>query len=462
MNHITTDVAIIGAGTAGMAAYRAAKAAGRKVVLIEGGPYGTTCARVGCMPSKLLIAAAEAAHHARHTGPFGVHVDGQVRVDGQAVMARVRAERDRFVGFVLESIESFDVADRIVGHARFVADTELQVDNHTHIKAGQVIIATGSSPVIPDMYRELGDRLVVNDDVFEWPTLPERVLVVGPGVIGLELGQALSRLGVKVSIVGRSGAVAGISDPKVRASALKAFCSDFPLHLNTEVTSVKRVGQTVQVAYTTADGDHQEVFDYVLLAVGRAPNVAKLDLHKTSAKLDDRGMPAFSPETLQLENMPVFLAGDVNAQWPLLHEAADDGRIAGQNAVDYPEVKPGNRRSPMSVVFTDPQVMRVGQRFSQLPESGVAFGEVDFTGQGRSRVILKNQGLLRVYADQKSGRFLGAEMAGPAAEHLAHLLAWSHQQKMTIAQMLEMPFYHPVIEEGLRTALRDAAQGIDG
>ncbi|MGE8473778.1 MAG: FAD-dependent oxidoreductase, partial [Paraburkholderia hospita] len=117
MKTLHIDVAVIGAGSAGLSAFRAAKAAGASVVLIEGGAYGTTCARVGCMPSKLLIAAAEAAHAARSMAPFGVHVDGAVRVDGREVMARVKGERDRFVGFVVESTESIPDEERLIGYA---------------------------------------------------------------------------------------------------------------------------------------------------------------------------------------------------------------------------------------------------------------------------------------------------------------------------------------------------------
>lgn len=457
---LRTDVAIIGAGTAGMAAYRAVKSAGLSALLIEGGPYGTTCARVGCMPSKLLIAAAEAAHHARHTAPFGVHVDGPVRIDGRQVMQRVKSERDRFVGFVLDSINGIPTSDRLRGYARFIGNTQLQVDDNTVVEASRVVIATGSSAVVPDIYAGLGNRAIINDDVFAWDTLPDSVLVVGPGVIGLELGQALSRLGVRVTVLGRSGGLAGVSDPAVRDNAFQAFSDEFPLCLNAEVTSVKRSNQGVHVQYRDRRGQHTELYDYVLLAVGRRPNIAGLGLENTLAKLDDRGMPAFNRQTLQLDGVPVFLAGDVNAQWPLLHEAADDGRIAGQNAAAYPAVSPGSRRAPLSVVFTDPQIMHAGLRFKQLPDSGVVIGEVDFADQGRSRVMLKNRGLLRVYANQQTGRFLGAEMVGPAAEHLGHLLSWACQQGMTISQMLDMPFYHPVIEEGLRTALRDANRQI--
>jgi dihydrolipoamide dehydrogenase len=119
-------------------------------------------------------------------------------------------------------------------------------------------------------------------------------------------------------------------------------------------------------------------------------------------------------------------------------------------------VRPGLRRAPLAVVFTEPQLAMVGARYVDLDAQRIVVGEVSFENQGRSRVMLRNRGLLHVYADAVSGRFLGAEMIGPDAEHIAHLLAWALQSQLTIEQMLQMPFYHPVVEEGLRTALRDA------
>lgn len=459
MKQVKTDVAIIGAGTAGLLAYRTVKAAGASAILIEGGPYGTTCARVGCMPSKLLIAAAEAAHAAAGGSAFGVHIDGDIRIDGAQVMDRVKRERDRFVGFVLDSVENIPDCDKVRGYARFVSDTRLQVDDHTEIQAARVIIATGSTPVVPESYRELGDRVIVNDDVFAWNDLPRRVMVVGAGVIGLELGQALTRLGVAVRLINRSDSVGGLTDPQVRGSALSAFQAELDLHLKTQILNVQRIGDEVEIRYQT-EGQVAVVerFDYLLVAAGRRPNIDALDLHTTSAVLDEKGMPHYDADSLQLGSSSIFIAGDVNGVLPLLHEASDDGRIAGENAVAYPNVSPGKRRAPIAVVFTDPQLAAVGTRFKDLPPHGVVFGDVDFADQGRSRVMLKNYGKLRVYASQEDGRFLGAEMAGPAAEHIAHLLAWSVQQRMTINAMLDMPFYHPVIEEGLRTALRQAAK----
>lgn len=243
MTVLHTDIAVIGAGTAGLAAYRAARAAGQRAVLIEGGPYGTTCARVGCMPSKLLIAAAEAAHEARHAAPFGVRV-GSVSVDGRAVMARVRAERDRFVGFVVNSVESIPAEDRLLGYARFIDNTTLQVGD-VQVQARRVVIATGSRPALSEAFRALGDRLVVNDDVFAWEDLPRRVAVFGPGVIGLELGQALARLGVEVRVFGARGGVGPLSDPAIRDYARQAFQQEFYLDPNARAQEMQREGNQV-------------------------------------------------------------------------------------------------------------------------------------------------------------------------------------------------------------------------
>ncbi|MFY9461499.1 MAG: FAD-dependent oxidoreductase, partial [Aquabacterium commune] len=143
MTTLTTDVAVIGAGTAGMSAWRAARAHTPNVLLIERAGYGTTCARVGCMPSKLLIAAAEAAHAIEHSGVFGVH-GGGLQVDGEAVMARVRAERDRFVGFVVDAVEAWPVEHRLMGHARFVGPQALAVqtaEGGVAVQAGRIVIA---------------------------------------------------------------------------------------------------------------------------------------------------------------------------------------------------------------------------------------------------------------------------------------------------------------------------------
>ena len=209
----------------------------------------------------------------------------------------------------------------------------------------------------------------------------------------------------------------------------------------------------------------EETYEYLLVATGRRPNFQGLGLGKLDGlKLDGRGVPVSGRFDMATSLPNIFIAGDASNQSPLLHEASDQGKIAGKNAALFPKApEKGLRRSHIGVVFSDPQIMSAGEKRIDLErrvrsfDDEIAVGRVSFSNQGRSRVMLVNEGSLSVYADKKTGRFLGAEMIGPAAEHIAHLLAWAHQMEMTAPQMLEMPFYHPVIEEGVRTALRDAA-----
>ena len=455
------DVAVIGAGSAGLPAYRAARMHTEKVVLIEGGVYGTTCARVGCMPSKLLIAAAEAAHSIETASKFGVY-SSKPTINGHDVMKRVRSERDRFVGFVLESVENIDQNHHFRGHAQFIDNHTIQVEDKI-IEAKSVVISTGSSPKLMSMFNGLGDRLVVNDDIFDWDTLPESVAVFGPGVIGLELGQALHRLGVRIRIFGLSGSLKPLSDMGIKSYAENLFKDEFPLDTKANILGLVLENEQVKISFVDPKNgeEKEELFDFLLAATGRSPNVNDLGLENTKLELDSLGVPLYNSSTMQCGNSSIFIAGDVNNDLPILHEAADEGKIAGDNAARFPDIKSGLRRSPVTVVFCDPQIAIVGESWSELEgNENVVTGKVSFEGQGRSRIILKNKGLMHVYADQNSGLFLGSEFIGPHAEHLAHLMSWAHQQKMTIQQLLEMPFYHPVIEEGLRTALRDAESNL--
>ena len=455
---IKADVVIIGAGSAGMSAYKSARQFTDSILVIEEGHYGTTCARVGCMPSKLLIAAAEAAHHAHHATRFGIKVS-QVAVDGKAVMARVRAERDRFVGFVVEDVEGWPDAHKISGSARFTAPDRLILDDGTAIEAGRVVIATGSRAVWPAAWNALGDRLIINDDVFDWDDLPASIAVFGNGVIGLELAQALGRLGVRVKLFGRSGRVGPLTDPAVAETARAAYAAEYRFTPSAQAVSVARQGDQVVVTEHVDGRDVEERFDYLIAATGRRPNLDRLGLEHAGIALDESGTPAgWDRRTARIGESTIFLAGDAAPDAPLLHEASDAGRIAGENAARFPFVASRHRRTPIGVVFSDPQIAMVGQSHAQLTQAGARFitGSVDFTGQGRARVAGRNVGRLNIYAHPETGKFLGAEMVGPAAEHIAHLLAWAIEADRSVQQMLDSPFYHPVIEEGVRTALRAA------
>lgn len=448
--------AIIGTGTAGLNAYRAVKSLG-KTILIEGGQYGTTCARVGCMPSKLLIAAADSAHHTAIAPQFGVHPK-DIKIDGAKVMDRVKRERDRFVGFVLESVENIPTEDRLIGRAEFIAPMALKVNNQI-LEAERIIIATGSRTVYPEYLKPVMPKVITNEEVFYLNDLPKSLLVIGTGVIGLELAQAFHRLGVRVTVVGRGGRIGIFSDPSLRQYAAEHLEKTMDFVANAKFKDLRLGGDGVLGLISRNGSEFQEEsWEYILCAAGRVSNVDSLNLKDSGLRLNHLGLPQFNRQTLQCSELPVFLCGDVTNEFQLLHEASDEGRHAGLNALNYPNLSPIQRRSPLNIAFTDPQMAISGQAYSDLVPESFVTGRVSFENQGRSRIMLINHGLMHVYADKETTRFLGAEIYGPQAEHLAHLLSWSHQMKLTIPQMLDMPFYHPVIEEGLRTALRDAEQ----
>jgi len=438
------DVIIIGGGTAGLSALREVKKRTEHFALINDGPWGTICARVGCMPSKALIAAANAFDGRRKLEAFGISGADGLCVDVPAVLRRVRALRDDFVADTLEVTDG--LGERAIsGRARLLGPDCVSVDGKDH-RARRIIIATGSTPIVPKPWLPLGDRLLTTDTLFEQQTLPNRIAVIGQGALGVELAQALRRVGLDIVALGDSQTVAGLTDPEVNALALRLLRRELPIHLGdkAELTSA---GAEVRVR----GGRTEVVVDRVLVALGRRPNVEGLGLDALGVELDPNGAPKVDAQTMQVDGLPVFVAGDARASG-IQHEASDDGHIAGMNATAQ-SIECFQRRTPLTIVFSEPNIAMVGKRFAELDVSQVLIGEVRFEDQGRARIAQCNSGVLRVYAGRYSGLVLGAELCAPAGEHLAHLLALAIERGLTVSELLRTPLYHPVFEEGLRTAL---------
>ena len=463
------DTLIIGAGTAGLAALREVRKRTERYLIVNEGPWGTTCARVGCMPSKALIEAANAFHRRHAFEAFGLRGAEGLTADIAAVLQRVRALRDQFVAGALQATDTLGAA-RMAGRATVLGPNAVDIDG-TPYATRSIIIATGSRPRVPDEWLAFGDRILTTDTLFEQPTLGPRVAVIGMGVIGVEIAQALARLGIEVAAFTTGNTLAGLKDPTLNAELAALLKQEMLLHTGAPA-ELREVPGGIEVS----SGPNRVVVDQVIAAMGRVPNIEHLGLETLGVPLNPRGMPAVNPQTQQIGDLPVFLAGDANTHAPLLHEAADEGHIAGINAMacaltpaTAPAAAPAaiptpptptrfQRRTPLAIVFCDPQVAMVGKRLADLDSAHTVTGTVRFTNQGRARAAQRNRGALHVYANRATGRLQGAEMCAPAAEHLAHLLALAVQQKLTVHQLLGMPFYHPVLEEGLRTALRDAAR----
>jgi dihydrolipoamide dehydrogenase len=450
------DVAIIGAGSAGLSARREVARTTDNYVVIDDGPLGTTCARVGCMPSKVLIQVADDFHRRHSLAQEGIAGGDQLSVDKAAVMDHVRALRDRFVKAVRSDMAQWTETHLIPKRARLKSLNEIDLGDES-IRADRIIIATGSRPIIPQAWQQFGDRLIDTDRLFELKTLPDRLAVVGLGVIGLELGQALARLGIEVHGFTMDPALGGLTDPSLQDYMGELVSQEFPITFQ----AVDRIEPTAEGLAVTAGG-HTVTVDAVFTAMGRRPNTDRLGLEDLALPRDEQQKLVVNPGTFRIGDSPLYLAGDAHGERPILHEASDEGRIAGYNAVNDDHCF--QRRTKLSITFSSPNIAVIGRSHRELTQSQMDFvtGRVSYEGQGRAIVKLAEKGELHVYVDRKNGSILGAELIAPQGEHIAHLLAWAIAARINVFEALSLPFYHPVLEEGLRTALRDAAAQVEG
>ena len=452
MRDLTCDVAIIGAGTAGLNACKAATAAGADVLLIERGPGGSTCTRVGCMPSKLLIAAGRAAHRARGAARFGIKVDA-VAVDGVAVLARVRRERDFFVQSVLDQYHAIPEERRIHGEARFLGPDRLQVGDDTCITAKSIIVAAGAHPIVPKSLEAVKAHVRTHETIFEIEALPDSMAVLGAGPLGLELAQAFARLGVAVTVFDEAETLGKLGDPEAGAAAKAALGREIDLKLGVKVEAKIGEGGRPELTWTGAERGSRQV-DLILAATGRPPNLDPLNLAAAGLPLDEDGVPCFDKTTHRCGDSNIFIAGDVDAWRPVLHEAARGGRIAGTVAAggSAPRVLPA-----FSIAFTEPNLVEVGTRFDSLPE-GARVSTIKVADDARSHIDGADEGVVRLYADD-AGMLTGATIVADGGEHLGHLVALGIDRGITAADFADQPWYHPTIEEMLQEGARGLRDG---
>lgn len=455
---ISTDVAIIGAGTAGLYALREVRRAQRSFVLIDHGPLGTTCARVGCMPSKVALHLGALWAGRSRFEAAGISGQEALAIDLEKSWARLRQQRDGFAGNAAASARRAAGEFLIEGRARFIEPNVLEVETATGrqlVRANAVVIATGSRPALPGWLAPVAERTITTDQLFELQNLPRSVGILGLGTIGLEMGLALARLGAHVTAADIAPTVAGITDPVLAERAIAQFGQEMTLWLAAS-TSVSPTESGVLLRA----GEREAEVDLLLAALGRRPNVEGLNLAAAGFAVDQRGLPLFDPETLQVGDWPVFIAGDANGHRALMHEAADEGAIAGYNAARDTPTR-FRRKVLLAIAFSNPDVVTVGARFEELDPERVLIGSAAGEANGRARILGAESSLLRVYADAQDGRLLGAAIMAVGGEHLGHLLAWAIQRGETAHSLLELPYYHPVLEEIVQSAIQDIARRVE-
>jgi dihydrolipoamide dehydrogenase len=343
--------------------------------------------------------------------------------------------------------DEMDDEHLIQDYAELLDANQLRVGER-EISADAIVIATGARSVVPDAWRaEFADGILTADDIFEQEELPASVAVIGLGPIGLEIGQALHRLGVAVTGVDHGRCLSRIQDPAVNRAAVDIFEREFPLWFGDEPRVERCDG-----GFRVRAGARETIVEKLFLALGRQPNLERLRLDRLGVAMGDHGIPSHDSETLRVGRTSVYMAGDAAGGIANLQRAAAQGRIAGFNAV-HRRKRRWRAQTPMAIVFSEPNIAAVGMPWRDFDERRMATAQQRFGPVGRALIMGQNRGLLRVYAARRSGQILGASMVGPRCEHLAHLLAWAIEEKMTVERALEMPFYHPVIEEALQDAL---------
>ncbi|WP_139852962.1 dihydrolipoyl dehydrogenase [Acinetobacter pullicarnis] len=449
------DIIIVGAGTAGISAYKEAIKYTSNILIVNQGPWDTTCARVGCMPSKVLISTANRMYDIEHADEVALQVEAHI--DRSAVMQHVRQLRDRFTAATLADVDSWDKSHKISGAAKFINANTIQVNNQ-HYQAKSFILAVGSTPNMDAEWKaELGDRYINSDDIFELEQLPKSLAVIGSGVIAIELAQAMTRLGVQTTVFARSQKVGSLSSPQLQPLACKELSQAMNIKFKVLPENIKKSQHGVLISFTDNVSQTLEV-DYVLSATGRSSNLNSLDLIQINPLFKEiRNLP-INNRSKQLGEYPIFIIGDAYTQTPVQHEAAVEGKLVVESCLNFPKLKDLKTLTPLSIVFSSPEMAIAGQSHKQLIDENVEFitGYVSYERQGRALVLGKNRGAAEVYVDVNTRQLLGAELLVESAEHMGHLLAWIISEKLTVDQILEKPFYHPTLEEGLRSALKHA------
>lgn len=450
--HLDCDVLIVGAGSAGLEAYKAASRAGAFCILVEQGPLGTTAQRSADIPVTLLLEAGRTCQEIKKAGAFGINVQGQLKLDTSQVLNSLRAVRARSTADVLSFIYQIPENQRLIGKARFLDSNRVAVNDEYTVSFKCAVIATGSAPVVPFAMSRLGN-ILTSQDLFEQDRLPSSVAIFGSGLVGVSLGQALSDLGVEVTVFG-NGRIWQLTDEQVTAVARELLQDSFSFEVNAEITAIEKTPSGYGIYYL--DESHYENYlsaSTVLSAVGRRPRLEGLNLREIGMELNQDGGIAVNFRTMQTSVPHIFAAGDVAQTSMSTVRARREGALAGLNAARFPQLKEENGLLPMTLTLTSPGLAVVGLSFEEMKQrarQGHHFvaSEVRLN-EGRYRVLHREGGIMRLYCDEETHLPLGAEICADKAEHLAHFLNLAFTQQLTAEELSSFAFYHPCPEEAI-------------
>jgi len=445
MTEITnTDICVIGAGSGGLSVAAGAAQMGAKVVLIEKHKMGGDCLNTGCVPSKALIAASEAAHAVRHSGRFGVN-GHEPEVDFAKVHAHVHGTIAAIAPH--DSVERFEDmgVDVIQGAARFTGPREVEV-NGRRIRARRFVISTGSSPALPPLEGLDQVPYLTNEIVFDLDQAPEHLMVIGGGPIGIELAQAHRRLGAKVSILARS-TILGKDDPEAVDVVRRQLATDgIDVREGVKINSAERHGNGVALTIETGAGVQQIAGSHLLIAAGRRANVKGLNLEAAGGDYSAKGITV--DKRLRTTNKKIFAIGDVAGGYQFTHMAAYHAGIVIRNALFGLPAKVNYAAVPW-VTYTDPELAHVGLNEAAARDQygdSVQALTWSFDENDRAQAERKTDGLVKIVVGRK-GRILGATIVGAHAGEL--ILTWvlAIQQRLKIGAIASLIAPYPTLSE---------------
>jgi dihydrolipoamide dehydrogenase len=454
------DVIIIGSGPGGyVCAIRCAQLGMKTAIVEKYNTLGGTCLNVGCIPSKAMLDSSHQYHDAVHKfSDHGINI-GTPKIDFKQMVARKQSVVDQMTKGV-EFLIKKNKIDPYTGMGSFIdANTILVEGEKTEKLTGKnIIIATGSKPSsIPGIEIDK-KRIITSTEALELKEIPKHLIVIGGGVIGLELGSVYRRLGAEVSVVEYAPSIIASMDASLGKEMGRVMKKQgMKLHLGHKVTGVTTKGKTVSV---TAEGKKGEVTlegDYCLVAVGRKPNTAGLRADKAGVKLDDRGRIEVN-EHLQTNIPNIYAIGDVVKGAMLAHKAEEEGvSVAEMLAGQKPHI---NYNLVPGVVYTWPEVAGVGQTEEQLKEAGVTYkvGQFPFRANGRAVAGMDIDGFVKILADAKTDEVLGAHMIGPRVADMITQVATAMEFRASAEDIARVCHAHPTTSEATKEAALAATE----
>lgn len=449
------DAIIIGAGQAGPALAARLDAAGRSVALVERARLGGTCVNTGCIPTKALIGSARIAHHARRAGDFGLRLEGAVRADMAAVKARVDGIVEESRRGLADWLGSLERVTLLRGHARLRGQGRVEVDGET-LEAGQIFLNTGARARVPDLPGLDGVDFLTNSGLLALDTLPEHLIVVGGGAVGLELAQAYRRLGSEVTVVEMKDRLVSREDGDV-SEALAEILRGEGLHLRlgAECVGVEPAPAGVRLRLACEDEPRSVEGSHLLLAVGRTPNTDDLGAGEAGLALDERGYVVVD-ERLATSVPGIWALGEVNGRGAFTHTAYDDHEIVAANLLDG-GARSLSDRVPCYAVYTDPPLGRVGATEREAREGGrpLRVGTLPMSRVGRAREFGDTRGFMKVVVDAQTDAVLGASLLGMSGDEVVHCLVDLMAAGQPYTVISRAMHIHPTVAELLPTLLQD-------